>query len=215
MTLEQIAAKIAAGEWDGLAELLRPHAAADDLEAQYLLGSLLLTDCSASNLELLGWLDRAVSKGHAGALYLKSMLGEVSEDSLCTGGPQTDEQRELLQRAAQLGWADAQRDLGCLLATGEGGFAQDGERGRYWYQQAAEQGHSDAQYNLAIMLLAGEGGPPDPVEGMRWLGLAARAPDGGYFAGVAADILSAGAFGVRPDPQRAAFYRQLESNSHR
>jgi TPR repeat protein len=48
---------------------------------------------------------------------------------------------------ASQGHADAQFNLGCCYATGEG-VAKDQAEAVRWYNMAAKQGHADAQFNL-------------------------------------------------------------------
>ncbi len=93
--------------------------------------------------------------------------------------PQDAEHAALLERAAESGSVQAQRDLGCCYATGEEAFAQDLVLARLWYGRAAEAGHADAQYNYGCMLLYGEGGPKEPEAGLAWVHRAAAQNDGG------------------------------------
>jgi hypothetical protein len=91
-------------------------------------------------------------------MYHLACLG----DNFDFGPPEDNARRALLVRAAELGSADAQRDLGCFYATGDAGFPKDEVRGRLWYGRAAANGHADAQFNYGCMLLYGEGGRADP-----------------------------------------------------
>ena len=52
-----------------------------------------------------------------------------------------------LQKAADLGHAEAQYDLGNNYLTG-GYFNQDNSKAIYWWRKAAGSGHVKAQYNL-------------------------------------------------------------------
>jgi TPR repeat protein len=85
-----------------------------------------------------------------------------------------------LLRAAEGGCAQAQRDAGASLATGdwrEVKVPQDLAAAIAWYRRAAEAGHADAQYNLASMLADGEGCDRDLPAAREWL---RRAVAGGY-----------------------------------
>jgi TPR repeat protein len=61
---------------------------------------------------------------------------------------------------AELGHADAQHELGALLATGRGAD-QDYIEAAQWLQRAATQGHDDAQYWLGNLYMRGAGLPRD------------------------------------------------------
>jgi uncharacterized protein len=98
-------------------------------------------------------------------------------DDETLGPPDTDPRRALLVKAAELGLTEAQRDLGCYYAIGEGGFPLDLRLGRLWYSRAAESGHADAQYNYGLMVINGEGGPADLNEGLAWIRRAAEQGD--------------------------------------
>ncbi len=104
------------------------------------------------------------SKQESRAIQMRFITLPCLGGSFDFGPPEDDARRALLVRAAELGSADAQRDLGSLYATGDDGFPKDEALGRLWYGRAAAQGHADAQYNYGSMLLYGEGGPPDPEE---------------------------------------------------
>ncbi len=67
---------------------------------------------------------------------------------------------ELLQKAAEQGYAEAQSSLGNMYYRGEGGIRRNKAKAAELYQKAAEQGNPDALYNLAHMYNDGEGGLP-------------------------------------------------------
>ena len=91
--------------------------------------------------------------------------------------PQDAEHASSLVRAAELGWVEAQRDLGCCYATGEEATAQDLGLARHWYGLAAAARHADAQYHFGCMLLYGEGGTKEPKAGMDSIRRAAAQDD--------------------------------------
>lgn len=91
--------------------------------------------------------------------------------------PQDAGHAALLRRAAALGSAQAQRDLGCCYATGEEAIVRSPVLARYWYGRAARAGHADTQYNFGCMLLHGEGGPREPAAGLAWIRRAAGRGD--------------------------------------
>lgn len=75
--------------------------------------------------------------------------------------------RTLLRDRAQGGDAQAQLNLGALLATGRGG-TRDLDQAARWYRKAAEQGSPGAQYNLGTLYAQGEGLKRDMTEAVRW-----------------------------------------------
>ena len=77
-----------------------------------------------------------------------------------------------LQKAAELGLAEAQAGLGCHFATLS---PPDLEQSRFWYLQAALQGLPAAMDEIGFTLLLGEGGPADPVQAVAWLEKSAAA----------------------------------------
>ncbi len=112
-------------------------------------------------------------KDHPEALYYLASLG----DKIDFGSPEDHFRKGLLVRAAELGFAKAQRDVGCYYAIGEYGFPKDGALGRLWHG-GLMQGHADAEFNYGIMVMRGEGGPADPQAGREWVRLAAKHGDG-------------------------------------
>ena len=77
---------------------------------------------------------------------------------------------------AELGDADAQRNLGTMYRQGIG-VPQDYMEAVRWYRMAAEQGLSDAQVSLGNMYRIGEGVPQDYAEAIRWTRAAAEQGD--------------------------------------
>jgi TPR repeat protein len=77
-----------------------------------------------------------------------------------------------IRKAAEQGFAEAQRDLGGLYETGKG-VPQDSTEAAKWYRAAAEQGNASAQLNLGALYLVGEGVPKDYSESYFWVKVAA------------------------------------------
>src|SRR5262245_5849245 len=96
-------------------QLLRPLAEAEHGEAQFLCGYLYFTSADVTKDDCRRWLQRAAAQNHPGALYYLACLG----DRFDFGPPEDEAKRALLIRAAELGSAEAQRDLGCFYATGD------------------------------------------------------------------------------------------------
>lgn len=194
-------------------EILEPLALQGEAQAQFMLGNLYYLGANFSWETAQHWLNLAAEQDHPEALYCLASTGfEPQLGEVAWRPPQTAQDGQRLQRAAQLGSAQAQRDLGAFYCVGEGGCTLDEAQGRHWYGQAAEQGHIDAQYNLGMLLLEGEGGDVDIAGGMQWL-LSASQSDDDPAAQEAAELLSEiyaeGLYGLKADRQKAKVYSQL------
>ena len=80
------------------------------------------------------------------------------------------------QKAAELGDASAQNNLGFCYEKGEG-VAQSYEKAVYWYQKAAEQGYLTAQFNLGVCYENGEGVAQSREKAVYWWQKAAAQGD--------------------------------------
>jgi hypothetical protein len=109
-----------------------------------------------------------------------------------------------MERTAQRGQVLSQLNLAAHLATGDEG-ERDLKRAVFWYRKAAAQKEPDAIYNLGLMQIFGEGLRADVPRGLRMLERAARlgSPDAQQLLG---DLLVRGAWGLKRDPERAAYY---------
>jgi TPR repeat protein len=88
----------------------------------------------------------------------------------------TKDEGEMLKwyrRAAEQNYADAQFNLGCCYATGQGVATNYAEAVK-WFRRAAEQNHAEAQYSLGNNYVRGQGVEVDEVEGAKWLRKAAE-----------------------------------------
>jgi TPR repeat protein len=79
-----------------------------------------------------------------------------------SGGPPFDpaQARALLERAAQSGSAEAEFQLGVMLANATGG-PQDDVAARAMFEKAAAQNHPDALQWMGVFAQGGRGGPQD------------------------------------------------------
>ncbi|MEW6644202.1 MAG: tetratricopeptide repeat protein [Pseudomonadota bacterium] len=79
-----------------------------------------------------------------------------------SGGPPADpvKARAMLQKAADGNSAEAQYQLGTMMADGVGG-PQDDIAARGLFEKAAAQGHAGALERMGAFALAGRGGPQD------------------------------------------------------
>jgi len=78
-----------------------------------------------------------------------------------------------LRQGAENGDADAQFNLGCRYAFGQG-VPKDDEEAVKWYRRSAEQGYANAQYNLGCRYEKGQGVPKDDEEAVKWYRRAAE-----------------------------------------
>ncbi|MDF1536591.1 MAG: tetratricopeptide repeat protein [bacterium] len=90
----------------------------------------------------------------------------------------TDIEKHLdeLKSAAEAGNAEAQTQLGLLMATGEH-LDEDLEGAFSWFLKAAQQGEVTAMFNLGIMFDKGLGTRADPGEAALWFWQAAEQGD--------------------------------------
>ena len=91
-------------------------------------------------------------------------LAQVTAAALVPEGPGP------IRQAADQGDAEAQYQMGRMIAYGYGG----GEAAARWFRLAAEQGHLAGLYWLGLMYEEGTGVPQDTREAMRWFRLAAE-----------------------------------------
>jgi TPR repeat protein len=80
------------------------------------------------------------------------------------------------RKAAENGDAEAQNNLGCAYARGEG-VERNYEEAVKWCRKAAEQGDATAQNNLGLAYTHGEGVEQDHDEAVKWF---RKATENGY-----------------------------------
>jgi TPR repeat protein len=109
-------------------------------------------------------------------------------------------------RAAELGYAAAQFELGSLYSNGQGVSRDDTEAVR-WYRKAADQNNVGGQLGLAAAYESGRGVQKDEVEALRWL---RKAADQGH-AGAQASVGYYYAYGrgglTKDDAEAVRWYR--------
>lgn len=79
----------------------------------------------------------------------------------------------MMKRAAEMGYADAENEVGRCYAYGVG-VAEDAKAAAEWYRRAMAQDQPDAPYNLGLLYKDGKL-PGDPAEQRRLFGLGAQA----------------------------------------
>ena len=82
----------------------------------------------------------------------------------------------LLEKAAELGHAEAQFQCGRMYDRGEGTPA-DKTKALHWYETAAEQSHVDAQFFCGVMYDAGDGTARDRDKARTYFQMAAKQGD--------------------------------------
>lgn len=120
---------------------------------------------------------RFAALGHAGDaaawhnLAVMHLRGELPDASVLRA-------RELLARAAALGFVTAQLALGELYESGRLG-QQDLPLALTWYERAAGAGSVDAQVATATAYFMGRGTPADAAQAAHWYRIAANGGDVG------------------------------------
>ncbi len=87
-----------------------------------------------------------------------------------------EERLQIYRKAAELGYAAGQYNLGFFYAKGMI-VPQDYAEAYKWYRKAAEQGYAPAQQNLGALYEDGKGVAKNPHEAVRWY---RKAADQGY-----------------------------------
>jgi hypothetical protein len=208
--LRRLVALAEEGRHEEVEAWARARAESGDADAQFVLGYLMFTGAEVDYEVSREWLRRAAAQRHPEAMYHLSQIDD-SKDTVHSGLPANEEKRSLLHLAAELGSIRAQRDLGCFLAIGVGGFVKDEAEARVWYGRAARSGHVDAQYNFGLMCLHGEGGAVAPEEGVESLERAAAGdpaePTVIEAVQVLLDLYERGSATVPANPERARAMR--------
>src|SRR3954465_3104580 len=74
---------------------------------------------------------------------------------------------EFYLKAANVGHASSQNQLGVMYDNGEG-VDKDSKTAFQWYRKAVQQGNPDAQFNLGNMYFNGEGVDEDHRRAIHW-----------------------------------------------
>ncbi|MCC6471959.1 MAG: SEL1-like repeat protein [Alphaproteobacteria bacterium] len=119
--------------------------------------------------EGLKLLEPIAAKGVALAVYKMGVIYLLGDNAV---GRDYAKALYWYQRAAALGVARAQNDIGYMVENGFG-IAKDPKRAADWYRIAGEQGWGKAQVNLGRMYESGSGVPQDLKEALYWYRLAA------------------------------------------
>lgn len=83
------------------------------------------------------------------------------------------ERLSMYEKAAGLGWDEAQLDCGEMYYFGKG-TEKDLYKARYWFEKAAEQGNVLAQYNCGVIYHQGQGTAVNEKKAAYWYEKAAK-----------------------------------------
>ncbi len=117
----------------------------------------------------------------------------------------------LLHKAAELGYVEAQWELGSLLLCGIFGLPKDEFEAFKWFQKGAEQGHASSQCSLGLCYRNGLGVTRDEIEAIKWTRKAVEQDDAvaQFHLGVCYEE----GCGVKADPEEAwKWYRKAAEN---
>ena len=138
-------------------------------------------------------------------LILAAIVGACGEGPSLSSKQEDASSAEMrlsqLQKQADSGDADAQRNLGAMYAKGEG-VPKDATKAVEWYGKAAAQGNTDAQVALALMYREGTYAPKDYTKAAEWF--QKDAEQGNAVAQTALGFMYMKGDGVREDYAMAA-----------
>jgi TPR repeat protein len=145
----------------------RAKAAADDVIAQFSLGSFLYYGAT-DTAEAVGWFKKAAAQGYAPAEF---QMGQFYDFGF---GVEQDDAQALAwyRKSAEHGSAAGQRSVGEFHRKGRG-IAADAAEAARWYRLAADGDDLRAQYELARLYFTGTGLMRDYVAAYMWFMLAA------------------------------------------
>ena len=157
-------------------EKLRKAADGGEAEAQFLVGKAYWygTGVEADRGTAVEYYRKAAEKNHANAL-----AGLGAAYGLGQGVEKRDETlaADYFRRAAELGSAVGQMNLGMMLIAGKT-LPKDAKEGVEWIRKAADQGLLKAELYLGEMYLAGESAVSrDYAEARKWVRKAADQED--------------------------------------
>ena len=107
---------------------------------------------------------------------LDSPIDIYNRGVACYSAKNYGEAVKCFRQAAEMGYSDAQYNLGYCYDYGRG-VTLDSTEAAKWYTMAAEQGNISAQNNLAILYETGRGVEKNLTEAVRWYRAAAEQGD--------------------------------------
>jgi len=175
--------------------------------AQYALGwEYLGEEFGRDVLTAIYWLEKAVEQEHP---YAMTLLGHCYVAGLSDWFSPTDG-ASLLVRAAEMGEAEAQAEIGFMHRVGRI-LPKDPELALKWSRAAAEQGNGEGMFELAQLHAEGFGVEASVEEHVHWLELAAEAGKGEAAHYLGLRYLTGD--GVDRDPARAMVLIDQAANS--
>lgn len=145
---------------DGLLREIQKHENIESLfraaengqaQAQYDCGLIYKTAMPPDRSSTRKWFTLAAEQGHAAAA--KALVDVFVEDLF--GAKKSEEARKVFLRAAELGYAPAQYQLGQMHRHGNGGLTKNEAEAIKWSRLAADQGYLPAIDYLALAHLQG------------------------------------------------------------
>jgi TPR repeat protein len=139
---------------------IKTEANQGDAVAQYKLGRLFGwgEGGETNRSKALSWLQKSAAQGLPEAQYAVGLSIQENDPA--------EAFRQFL-RAADLGYSQAEFEIGMRYQTGDG-VPEDMTEAAKWYRKAAEQGHADAQFSLGVLYIRGDGVVEDGAEAIRW-----------------------------------------------
>jgi len=185
--------------------------------AEYWVGLMYLNGDAvpASEEAAIWWLSQAAQRNLPEAQYELGHIAErveavVYPDTYRGPAPDYVAARKWYSKAADSGYAPAQRQLGALYLSGRGGPA-DSRQAADLLTKAARQGDTQAEYMLGVFYFSGNSSPAEKIEGYAWVYLARLS--GGQGGGLLySNTLADMATKMTPDQLAAARTRADELN---
>lgn len=162
-------------------------------------------------------LDLCREAAEADSAAAQNLLGLVFRDGRGGSEKVRADAEQFFKKAADLGYAEAQVNLGELFDEYTGHkneSAKDFARAQQWYQKAADQGHGRAQYRLGLIHLDGKGVPKNPAEALKLFQQALRNGTDDFLKGLLNDLgyMSEKGLGVKADVQESLKYYKLAAD---
>jgi uncharacterized protein len=189
--LEEGTAAMKSGDYESAYKLLYPLAEEGNAAAQDCVGTMLSEGLGVGKDEIqaVSWYQKSADQGYAQSQYALGTMyvnGQGVEKNPQKGLP-------YIVKAAQQGLAIAQQDAYAL------------------YYQEAKEGNVGAYHNVAYACLKGWAGEVNPSDCTKLLETAAQS---GFTksASALAKIYSEGMYGIEPDPEKAAYWKDFAEN---
>jgi uncharacterized protein len=189
--LEDGTAAMKNGDYELAYKLLYPLAVDGNATAQDCVGTMLCEGLGVGKDEIQArsWYEKAADQGFAKSQYALGTMyvnGQGVEKDLPKG-------LSYIVKAAQQGLVTAQQDAYTL------------------YYKEAQDGNAGAFHNVAYMCLNGWAGEVNPYDCAKLLETAAQS---GFTksASALAEIYSEGKYGIKPDKEKAAYWKNYAEN---